>query len=119
MSYSWKFTTVRDWQPETLSEGENPDTPVCLILNESNETQALLTVKVIDKEKSSYIFACKDDIKEFSNLKEAVEYIGLDSNDKDSSRFVNDVRMFVLSEQSILKRNDSYYKEITGQADSK
>ena len=113
--YFWKYTTIVEWKPDSLAEDENPDTPVCLILNESEEPQAILTVKVPDSSKASYVFACKDELKEFDSLQEAIEFIGIDTQEKDAARFVNDVRMFVLSEQAKIEKSSIYYTGINSE----
>ena len=53
--YSLKFTTIKEWKPELLSPDENPDNPICLIINESQEAIAMLVPHVDNTFNESFL----------------------------------------------------------------
>lgn len=111
-NFSWKFTTLKEWKPELLSEDDNPDNPVCLILNESNEEKAMFVPHVDKNCKDSYIFIHDNEKNVFNTLKEAAEYIGLNDENIDENNFLKETYLFVLSEQARFERENKYYDGI-------
>ena len=107
--FSLKFTTLKEWKPELLDENDNPENPVCLILDESCNTKAFFIPHVNKDCYASYIFSCADEDKTFTNLQEAAEYVGINSNSYEEENFLKSVHMFVLSEQAKFERESKYY----------
>ena len=66
--YSLKFTTIKEWKPELLSPDENPDNPICLIINESQEAIAMLVPHVDNTFNESFIFHSESDTKTTTTL---------------------------------------------------
>lgn len=108
----WKFTTIKEWKPDLLSEEDNPDNPLCLLLNESKEAIAMLAPHVDKNCNVSYVFSQPKETKTFNTLEEAANYIGLDEDNVYAYRFLNKVRKFVLSEQARFERESIYYDGI-------
>lgn len=107
--FSLKFTTLKEWKPDLLDENDNPENPVCLILDESCNTKAFFIPHVNKDCYASYIFSCEDEDKTFTNLQEAAEYVGINSNSDEEENFLKSVHMFVLSEQAKFERESKYY----------
>ena len=67
--YSLKFTTLKEWKPELLSDDENPENPICLILDESQKAIAMLVPHVDKTLTESFIFHSDSETKIFKNKK--------------------------------------------------
>lgn len=107
--FSLKFTTLKEWKPDLLDENDNPNNPVCLILDDSCNTKAFFIPHVNKDCYATYLFSCEDEDKTFTNLQEAAEYVGINSNSDEEENFLKSVHMFVLSEQAKFERESKYY----------
>lgn len=110
--YSLKFTTIKEWKPELLSPDENPDNPICLIINESQEAIAMLVPHVDNTFNESFIFHSESDTKTFKTIVEACEYVGLSEENKECSQFLTNTEHFILTEKARLERLNPFYDGI-------
>lgn len=110
--YSLKFTTLKEWKPELLSEDENPENPICLILDEAQEAVAMLVPHVDKTLTESFIFHSESETKIFNNMNEACEFVGLQQKDADCAKFVNNTQYFMLTEKARLENLNPYYDGI-------
>ena len=102
--YSLKFTTIKEWKPELLSPDENPDNPIRLIINESQEAIAMLVPHVDNTFNESFIFHSESDTKTFKTIVEACKYVGLSEENKECSQFLKNTEHFILTEKARLER---------------
>ena len=76
--FSLKFTTLKEWKPELLDENDNPENPVCLILDESCNTKAFF-IPHVNKGK---LFPQQDEVSGLKDYKLFKQYTsrGLGAN---------------------------------------
>ncbi len=110
--YSLKFTTLKEWKPELLSDDENPENPICLILDESQKAIAMLVPHVDKTLTESFIFHSDSETKIFKNINEACEFVGLQQEDTNCAKFVNNTQYFMLTEKARLENLNPYYDGI-------
>lgn len=105
--YFWKYTTLKDCAKILLTEEDNENRPIALIVDKTEQPVAFLSSNLSENKEIEFIFSSKNEFKKFSDIKEAIKYSGLEEN-VDSENFLENLYLFSLYEKLNEDRKTKY-----------
>ena len=105
--YFWKYTTLKDCAKNFLTEDDDENRPIALIVDKAEQPVAFLSSNLSENKEIEFIFSSKNEFKKFSDIKEAIKYSGLEEN-VDSENFLENLYLFSLREKLNEDRKTKY-----------